>query len=366
MVHHRITWGEYTSVSAAVLGALTVLAELCFRFPHLLVYSDARPFYVAHIGAFRTALLVAIVLTFLLGCAGVLSGDKRRYAAMGLLLGTISILLGGPQAEAVLDQPQRVSAGLDYFILSLLVLALLFVPMERMWPLRRDQAVFCPGWQTDLAHFFANHVAVQLLAFFTIVPVQLFFAWAVDGEFQRSVAAQPVWLQFIEILFAVDLVSYWVHRAFHQVPVLWRFHSIHHSIEQMDWLAGSRLHLIDTIATRLFGLIPIFLLGFAPAAVYGYLVFVSFHAVYIHANVSHRWPRIGRVITTPDFHHWHHAAEPQAVDKNFAVILSVIDWIFGTAYQPGRWPERYGIVGEPAPDGYARQLIQPFLRRSKT
>ena len=362
MAHHRITAGEYVSVSAAVLGALAVLAELCFRFPDVLVYREALPFYAAHIGAFRVALLVAIVLTFVLGCAGVFLGDARRYAAMGLILGTVAILMGGPRAEAAMDQPLPMSAGLDYFILSLLVLALLFVPMERLWPLR-PQAVFRPGWQTDLTHFFANHVAVQLLAFFTIVPVQLLFAWAVDGELQRRVASQPVWLQFIEILFAVDLVSYWVHRAFHQVPVLWRFHSIHHSIEQMDWLAGSRLHLIDTIATRLFGLVPIFLLGFAPAAVYGYLVFVSFHAVYIHANVSHRWPRMSRLITTPDFHHWHHAAEPQAVDKNFAVILSALDWMFGTAYQPGRWPERYGILGEQAPDGYARQLVHPFMRR---
>ena len=87
-----------------------------------------------------------------------------------------------------------------------------------------------------------------------------------------------------------ELASYWAHRAFHRVPFLWRFHAIHHSVEQLDWLAGSRLHVVDVVLTRLAGFLPVFVIGFAPEAVYGYLMFVSFHAVYIHANVNHRWP----------------------------------------------------------------------------
>ncbi|HYO76106.1 MAG TPA: sterol desaturase family protein [Thermoanaerobaculia bacterium] len=358
-----IAFAKRAGVTSGVLGALCVLAELCFRFPHLLVTNDARAFYVAHLELFRGLLLIAIVVTFVLACCSALVLRSKAHSAVGLLLGTVAILLGGPSAAAVTSKPLPVTAGLDYFVLSLLVTALLFVPMEPLWPLHRQQRIFRDGWQTDLAYFFSNHVGVQLLAFVTIVPVQLFFAWAVDGPFQRAVAAQPVWLQFVEILFVVDLTSYWVHRAFHQVPLLWRFHSIHHSIEQLDWLAGSRLHVVDVVVTRLFGFLPMFLLGFAPAAVYGYLIFVSFHAVYIHANISHRWPILRAFFTTPQFHHWHHASEPEAIDKNFAVLLSFIDRMFGTAYQPERWPKQYGVAGEAPPRTFGAQLAFPFKRQ---
>ena len=356
-----MTFARGAGTASGVLGALCVIGELCFRFPHYLVYNEARGFYAEHIEVFRTITLGCILATFVLGCVSVLV-LRNAHGILGLVLGVVAILLGGPNAEALTSQPRPVSAGFDYFALSLLVLALLFVPMERIWPLR-EQPVFRKGWQTDLAHFFTNHVAVQILGFLSMVPVQLFFAWAVDSPVQRSIAAQPLWLQFVEVLFVVELASYWTHRAFHRVPLLWRFHSIHHSVEQMDWLAGSRLHVIDVVMTRLAGFLPVFVLGFSLAAVYGYLIFVSFHAVYIHANVRHRWPLLRRVLTTPEFHHWHHAAEPEAVDRNFAVLLSCVDWMFGSAYLPDRWPKEYGVIGERPPGTWWGQFVAPFRGR---
>jgi lathosterol oxidase len=98
--------------------------------------------------------------------------------------------------------------------------------------------------------------------------------------------------------------------------------------------------------------------------VYAYLIFVSFHAVFIHANVRFRFRPIEWLVVTPRFHHWHHAAAPEAVDRNFAVHLPVIDRLFGTSYFPdGRWPEGYGLPGRSVPDGWLRQLAWP-LRRS--
>ena len=131
----------------------------------------------------------------------------------------------------------------------------------------------------------------------------------------------------------------------------------------LDWIAGSRLHLVDVVVTRAFTLIPIVLLGFAPAAVYAYLVFVSFHAVFIHANVRFRGGWLERVLVMPRFHHWHHSAAPEAVDTNFAVHMPWIDRLFGTYYMPDdRWPEEYGIAGDPVPDGYLAQFVEPFRR----
>ena len=87
------------------------------------------------------------------------------------------------------------------------------------------------------------------------------------------------------ILFVADLTQYWVHRAFHRVPWLWRFHRIHHSAETMDWLAGSRLHLVDIAVTRGLSYVPVYVLGFAEAPLFAYVVFVSIQATFIHANL---------------------------------------------------------------------------------
>jgi lathosterol oxidase len=131
----------------------------------------------------------------------------------------------------------------------------------------------------------------------------------------------------------------------------------------MDWLAGSRLHLFDIVVTRGISFVPLYVLGFAPGAVYAYLVFVSFHPVFIHANVRFRFRALDWILVTPRFHHWHHAAHVEAVNRNFAVHLPMIDRIFGTAYLPdGRWPDVYGITGKPVPEGYLSQLVWPLQR----
>ena len=84
---------------------------------------------------------------------------------------------------------------------------------------------------------------------------------------------------------STDLTQYWVHRAFHRVPLLWRFHHIHHSAESMDWLAGSRLHLVDVAVTRGLSYVPIYVLGFTEAPLFAYVVFVCIQATFIHANL---------------------------------------------------------------------------------
>lgn len=153
-----------------------------------------------------------------------------------------------------------------------------------------------------------------------------------------------------------------MHRTFHTVPLLWHFHAIHHSRREMDWLAGSRMHIVDVLVSRSAAFIPVFVLGFSPAALYAYLVFVSFHAVYIHANVRWRWPGLRWVIATPEFHHWHHTSDEEGLDKNFAGFLPMWDVIFGTAHQPAQWPKNYGTVKFQPPETWMGQLMYPFRR----
>jgi len=362
----RIDLGKRAGVTAGVLGVLCVLAELCFMFPHILVSNDMRPMYAEHIGVFRRVLQVAIVATFLLGAVSISFIRSKTFGAMGIALALIATLMGGSTVEPLTHYARPFAAGLDYFVLELLILALLFIPMERIWALHERQKIFRTGWQTDVKHFFVSHAGVQLISFATMIPVQVALAWAIRFDFQQKVAAQPLVLQFFEILLCVDLISYWVHRAFHKIPWMWNFHAIHHSSLEMDWLAGSRSHLLDVLVNRTLGFVPIFVLGFSPAAIYAYLVFVSFHAVYIHANVRHRWPGLRWVIATPEFHHWHHTSDEEGIDKNFAVFLAFIDVVFRTAHLPDHWPKRYGTVKFQPPETWLGQFVYPFRRKRET
>jgi sterol desaturase/sphingolipid hydroxylase (fatty acid hydroxylase superfamily) len=166
-----------------------------------------------------------------------------------------------------------------------------------------------------------------------------------------------------------DLAFYWIHRAAHRFPFFWRLHRLHHSSESMDWLAGERLHLAEIIIVRALVLVPLTLLGFSQTAILVYVTFASFHAVFIHANFrpSLRW--LEPVLVTPRLHHLHHAIDADAIDKNFAVHLPILDRLFGTLFAPrGRWPTRTGVVGFRAPDGYWAQQASVFAepRRAAT
>ena len=123
------------------LGMLCVLAELCFLLPDLLVTPDALPFYKAHLGVFRSILQASIFTAIALGALGVVLGPNRR-SLLGIALGVIALLMGGAEAEAIdIGGPRSFFAGLDYFVLELLVLGLVFIPPEALFPLRAQRVL---------------------------------------------------------------------------------------------------------------------------------------------------------------------------------------------------------------------------------
>ncbi|HUF47582.1 MAG TPA: sterol desaturase family protein [Vicinamibacterales bacterium] len=356
--------GWFSGTASIFFGALGLGAVICLHFPDLLTQVDLRAHYPMPV--MRALIQFVIGAGFLFGLLAALLRTRKALAVTGITLSLAALVLGGADVPIESAAEGRYYLGLDWFLLNLLLLAVIFVPLERLFPRRADQEVFRPGWTTDTLHFLVSHLLVQVTTLFTVMPATVVAAAAGGGSFHVLVQSQPLVIQALEVVVVADLGEYAVHRLFHRVPALWRFHAIHHSSIHLDWIAGSRLHLVDVIVTRAFTLIPIVLIGFAPPAVYAYLVFVSFHAVFIHANVRFRGGWLERVLVMPRFHHWHHSAAPEAVDKNFAVHLPWIDRLFGTHHLPDdRWPETYGIACDPVPEGYWTQLVAPFRRRAK-
>lgn len=254
-------------------------------------------------------------------------------------------------------------AVLEFFDVKALVLAcLIFVPAERLLAARKHQRVLRKSWRCDLTYVLVNRIFILPGIGLLILATGVIASWLVPVELRAAVAAQPIWLQVVEAVVVADFGFYVLHRLFHAVPWLWTFHAIHHSIEELDWLAAARVHPVDQILTRGLSIVPLYALGFSgPAfAVFGAIYF--WHSLLLHANVRLDFGPLGWLIASPDFHHWHHSSQPEAYNKNYAGQLCLFDRLFGTAYAAaGRMPESYGVP-DPVPYGYVPQLLYPLRR----
>ena len=358
----RFGSGWVSGVLSAALGLIGLGAVLCFHFPELLTTPEARALYP--VPWVRALLHLVLVGAFVLGVTSLVLRRNKMLGTVGVVCTLAAALLGGSRVPLEAELQQGPFLGLDWFLLNLIVYSAIFIPLERLFARLPEQGVFRPSWRTDLTYFFVSALLVQLTTILTLKPAMVLFDWATVPAVQQWIRVIPGVFQFALLILVADFTQYWVHRAFHAVPALWRFHAVHHSADHMDWLAGSRLHLVDVAVTRGLTYVPIYLLGFADGPLFAYLVLVSAQATFIHANVRFAFGPLRYVVATPHFHHWHHAAEAEAVDKNFAVHLPILDVVFGTAHVPDRWPAAYGITGgEPPPSGYFRQLLWPFKAR---
>lgn len=353
--------GFLSGLLSAILGIAGFGAVLCLRFPQYLTFADLRPFYT--LGYVRAVIHLTLIAAFLLGSVSAFLRTNKALALIGIGCTLAAGLLGGSQVPVEGSLSGRSWLGVDFFVLNLLLYSAVFIPLERWFALRPEQPVFRRHWVVDLTYFFVNSLLIEVLTILTLRPALILFDWARPGWIVGSL---PLLVQVPALLLVADFTQYWVHRTFHAVPFLWPFHAIHHSVEAMDWLAGSRLHLVDVVVTRGLTYVPIFVLEFSESALMVYVFLVAAQATFIHANVRWRFRPLRRLIATPAFHHWHHSAEREAVDKNFAVHTPVWDLLFGTYYLPDRWPAAYGLCGRrDVPARWMTQLIYPFQRRSR-
>lgn len=344
------------SVVLAVVGLSTVL---CLLYPQLLTVADVRGYYDT--GIIRLALHLVLITAFVLGAISVALRRTPVLGFLGMTLVLAATVMGGSHASRRFDAESDVYFGLDFFLLNLILLGTIFIPLERLFK-KRDQPIFRDEWREDLFYFFVSSLFVQSLTYLSLTPsltLVEYTGWA--GGLREAIASQPLILQFVEIMFFTDVVQYWFHRLFHEIPWLWRFHAVHHSARTMDWIAGSRMHLFEVILLRAFTTLPMYLLGFSEPALYAYIFFVYLFSVFVHSNLRLPFGILQRFIVTPRFHHWHHGIEKEAINVNYAVHFPVLDRIFRTYHLPDdEWPEGYGIAGHPVPRGYWRQFLYPF------
>lgn len=247
------------------------------------------------------------------------------------------------------------SVALWTMITSVVVLVLVFAPLERVFPARPGQRALRPELAIDLAFLAGQYLVFAGVAVGVLQGVHA-VVWPLSLGPGDDVL--PLWARVALAVMLGDLLTYWYHRACHRFPWLWRFHAVHHSSEHLDWVAAHREHPIDGVMTQLCVNLPGMLLGLPFAALGGLIVFRGLWAISIHSNVRVPLGPLRLLLGASDLHHWHHARV--VTRHNFANLAPYLDVVFGTYHRP-RGPETYplGLV-EAWPRGYLAQLVRPL------
>ena len=243
---------------------------------------------------------------------------------------------------------------------SFAVLFVLFRMLDLTRPPERRLKALRRGFWTDTLYWVftpvVTRVVTRLSTIAAVIPVALLLHGQVDRNMLENgfgpLATLPMSVQALIILLVSDFFSYWGHRLFH-TGRLWRFHAVHHSSKDLDWLSSVRLHPVNDVIMRVVSTVPVLLIGVKPLAVAGVIPLLTLMAIVVHANVDWDWGPLRRVIASPRFHRWHHSDEPAALDKNFAGIFPFWDILFGTYYMPkDRLPQNFGI-----PEGFPKSFL---------
>ncbi len=353
--------GEISGYVSIFLAIIALTSMLCFYFPEKLTTPEFRELYTPEM--MQVVLKIVVVLSFFFALVSFLLSKKIKLAFIGSAIAGLAIVMGVLKVQGSVVQKSDWYFGLDWMLLDLLLMTIIFIPIELFFPKNKNQTKFHEEWRTDLVYFIISHLFIQIFGIISQKPAILFFGWIGLDKVHLWIQQLPFLIALVLTFVVTDLFQYWAHRIFHNHVYLWRFHSVHHSTQHMDWLAGSRTHFVDIFFTRAMAFIPLYVLGFPPAVFNIYIVFIAIHAVLIHSNTRINFGFIKYIFATPQYHHWHHCEDPKYYGKNFATVFPFIDMIFGTYYLPGNvWPEGTGVHESQFPKGFINQTIYPFTK----
>ena len=354
--------GRTSGYASVFLGFLSVLGVLAFLYPSYLTTTELRAAYDA--GFLQGVLKYGMYFSLFFGVVTFLNQKRRRMGFAGIFLTGIAFALGGYSVPIGAVEAKPLSLGVDWLILAFLGSTIIFTTLEKLFPKYRDQVILREEWRLDFLYFCLNHLLISAVILLGNYLSNL-FNFAASAELQTTIQSFPLIVQVLLILILADFILYWEHRIFHESPKLWKIHAVHHSIETMDWLAGSRAHVVHVFVERTLVIVPLYLLGPEKAALDIYVAFAALQAIVIHCNLGIQFGPLRYILVTPQYHHWHHSSEMPAIDTNYSAHTPLFDRLFGTYHLPStHWPADYGTTTR-LPRTYLEQLKYPFKQDSK-
>jgi sterol desaturase/sphingolipid hydroxylase (fatty acid hydroxylase superfamily) len=235
---------------------------------------------------------------------------------------------------------------------------------ERLLPYR-------PEWRPDRGDLWNDGVYLLLvqvllplaLGWATVLAVQ---AWLSGAGLTLAIwpTSWPIWAQLALKVIVGDFFRYWLHRAAHTWPVLWRLHAVHHAPEKLYTTNVFRFHPAEKALQFLCDSAPFILVGVGPELLAYYFVFYAMSGLLQHANCDVRLGWFNYLISGPEVHRWHHSRAIAESNANYAHSFVVWDLLLGTYFRPhGRSVRELGLLNTDYPRGFLPQLAAPFLRR---
>lgn len=228
-----------------------------------------------------------------------------------------------------------------------------------------------PDLVTDLCYWFFIPVITRFLriglliiaaaAVFQITTADGLIAFYENGH--GPLATLPLFAQGVIFLIGEDIILYWTHRWFHGEKMLWKYHAVHHSSEELEWISAARFHPINLFLGSVAADVIMLFAGISPNIFLVLGPLTVAHSAFVHANLEWTLGPFKYVIASPVFHRWHHTAPERGGEKNFAATFPILDIMFGTFYMPaGELPDHYGIADRSFPAGFGAQLVHPFTQ----
>jgi len=221
-----------------------------------------------------------------------------------------------------------------------------------LFPRRKPNQSVAKRWITNFGLVILDSLIVRFI-FGLILPVTI-ANWSQEqglGLFNNLSLPSP--LIIILSVIILDSLIYWQHRVFHQIPILWRLHRVHHYDTDYDLSTALRFHPIEIFLSILVKNIAIILLGAPAMAVIIFEILLNGMALFNHANIAlpkslDRMLRI--LVVTPDMHRVHHSTKAKEMHSNFGFNLSIWDKVFSSYIaQPADGHQKMSI-GQPNSD----------------
>lgn len=253
-------------------------------------------------------------------------------------------------------------ATISFLIICGSALSFAFI-WERLFPYQKGLPIFRKGFYLDFVWYTIIQSFIMGALIFSVIIYPARDALGLSPE-EGLLSKWPLWALVLFFFVTHDFYIYWFHRWQHYNKFLWRTHEAHHSVEQVDFAAGSRSHMVEILINQTIEFAPIILLLDAKTAIVVQSIKVTIDAVYgqfIHSNVNVKLGWLGYIFNGPHLHQWHHGDQVEVYHANFATKLSLWDYLFKTAYNPDHKPRKYGNWYR-FPKGWFSQHVFSFYR----
>ena len=173
----------------------------------------------------------------------------------------------------------------------------------------------------------------------------------------------PIWIQILIMILSGDFLRYWLHRAAHTWPLLWRFHAVHHSVHKLYWLNLGRFHPLDRTLQLFCDTFPFILLSISKEVLALYLLIYSIKGFFQHCNVDVKLGWFNYIISGPELHRWHHSTNIHESNNNYGNHTIIWDILFGTYFLPqGKNVSELGLLNRNYPMSFLKQIQAPFIK----